>query len=108
MKTVNYNTASTMLTFALYIMKLENTIKSNIVYIPGDLHARLGEHEDSAEVFEELYHRNPENATYIESYVRAHGHCKSEIFDDFFHNSTPTRWLGRDGNIKFWHAPNST
>ena len=51
-------------------------------YIPGDLHARLGEHEDSAEVFEELYHRNPENATYIESYVRAHGHCKLGMFEN--------------------------
>ena len=44
--------------------------------IPGDLHARIGEHRDSADVFEALYHRNPENATYIENYVRAHGHCK--------------------------------
>lgn len=44
----------------------------------GDLHARIGEHQDSADVFETLYHRNPENATYIESYVRAHNHYNAE------------------------------
>ena len=57
--------------------------------ITGDLHARLGEYEDSAEVFETLYNRNPENASYIENYVRAHGHCEyhQACYDSFVQHS---------------------
>lgn len=37
----------------------------------GDLHVRAGEHEESARVYEQLYHRNPENTEYIEKYITA-------------------------------------
>ena len=46
-----------------------------ISFSPGDLHVRAGEHEESARVYEQLYHRNPENTEYIEKYITARQPC---------------------------------
>lgn len=47
----------------------------------GDLHGRLGEHEDSAAVFEQLFHRNPENVEYIDNFITSSqpGDCEESL-----------------------------